>query len=1343
MRKCKWYNLIMILIGILSCGMSVRAATIYNSPYVSFSPDGQAWTTDAGNRNTEWYADDGSEDVITGVRGNLRQLQTGEHYYAVERRGSVPIAKWQVRLSRVNCCHNQYPPDNYYHGVYFAKETCFRPHFSGWRPICADCGQQIVYCNFYMSRKAAESIDYLELGDQIFYYYLCPFNNNLEQGENLTRHQCRAISPNRYRVVYDANAGADVYGGYMSPSFHMYDNATQYEGREVTPQTRLYPNTYTRIGWTFEGWNTKADGSGIYFADEAEILNLCTGDYQMDEVFGSVVLYALWRPAEGILEIDPGGGSFAGNPGITSVRGQYGEDYEIDLQMLDPPLGYQVAFDTMGGEPVNEIQGTQRFAAWNRISPFLGKLQGNCYYFCAPDGNTDRVLADYVPNPVTLPEPRRENFSFGGWYYDRQFTKLAGGAGSEILPTQNVTLYAQWVELILTATDNYEVNGGKGAVDLDWIQPDGQDKEYKLYQSTDGEQWEQIYAANDITSEGGFYKEYGPDSPENKLKIPYSGLYLIEAYGAQGSDFGLHKGGLGGVVAGKFWLRQGEWLSVGTGSQNGNNGGGTGTIYGSGGGYSGVESNLQGTLLIAGGGGGAGLFDDGGSGGLEEGLTSEGHEGDAGEAGGGGGYYGGLAGEAEAHYHTEGVCNHIHTGDASLGTGCYKLAVKCEETLKHVVAGTERWHWGGSDEDYCPNCGSNNCTGHERDYYDHICPVHGKQSRNYKANSPKTCSVTVQYIANCGRTEEYICGYKEDGAYVSSSPSYGGSNYLNTGAGTLAAYGIGEQAGDGVVRLQSLDIGYLEDHSLGGVQAQDRAAPDIVDVDGVKILPAGEETVLIQWQQPLDNGTVYYHQAESYLRESGIRLSTSNITGNTLVSGIKGYWYCVDVFGGTDVNDDNGIFTSREEILIKYENTDQYLHLMTEDLAGNRSDTVHIPISGKKRRQTVAWPIYTEQLSVQMGDSVYPAESDKTYYVRCDGKTPFVLEYGAYIQGKAQMEYQPNYAIIETDGKNESSMRKAIYVPSCEVRDQSWELPAAKLRFSSDGQGYLTTGGYVTATRSLQCKRLSVTQELLLDRDAHGQKLTLTPIAGADCDNGISYSDHQIDIQNGIWIIGDGEAPEILGLEILEELSVLDRRQGTVILRVTAEDVLSGVRELEMEIENLDNGCVMNLLPDEDGAIVLEITEDIPAFSGDFTVTVHAVDNVGNERTLFFGTTEFDLSAEITRVLEPHAPLFKRGESAFLQIASWGYSDRIEVEFPAEFMGQNGVENQVYVYEQSPMYKQEETYGFMIPLYVPENESYTVTVRAYKGDKMLERYPELTVFGVNGTVLDELRTRLR
>lgn len=45
--------------------------TIYNSPYVSFSPDGNAFTTNAGDQNYSWYAENESTTVYTGIKSSL------------------------------------------------------------------------------------------------------------------------------------------------------------------------------------------------------------------------------------------------------------------------------------------------------------------------------------------------------------------------------------------------------------------------------------------------------------------------------------------------------------------------------------------------------------------------------------------------------------------------------------------------------------------------------------------------------------------------------------------------------------------------------------------------------------------------------------------------------------------------------------------------------------------------------------------------------------------------------------------------------------------------------------------------------------------------------------------------------------------------------------------------------------------------------------------------------------------------------------------------------------------------------------------------------------------------
>ena len=79
--------------------------------------------------------------------------------------------------------------------------------------------------------------------------------------------------PVQYVVEFDANGGE----GFMFPQDFTYD-VTQ----------ALDPNAFTRDGYVFSGWNTEADGSGAFYADQAQVSNLTTDD-------GAIVtLYAQW-----------------------------------------------------------------------------------------------------------------------------------------------------------------------------------------------------------------------------------------------------------------------------------------------------------------------------------------------------------------------------------------------------------------------------------------------------------------------------------------------------------------------------------------------------------------------------------------------------------------------------------------------------------------------------------------------------------------------------------------------------------------------------------------------------------------------------------------------------------------------------------------------------------------------------------------------------------------------------------------------------------------------------------------------------------------------------------------
>ena len=69
-----------------------------------------------------------------------------------------------------------------------------------------------------------------------------------------------------HTVTFDANGGS----GTM-------------EAQEANIPTALKKNAFERTGYTFAGWNTKADGTGTAYADEA------TYDFTAD-----LTLYAQW-----------------------------------------------------------------------------------------------------------------------------------------------------------------------------------------------------------------------------------------------------------------------------------------------------------------------------------------------------------------------------------------------------------------------------------------------------------------------------------------------------------------------------------------------------------------------------------------------------------------------------------------------------------------------------------------------------------------------------------------------------------------------------------------------------------------------------------------------------------------------------------------------------------------------------------------------------------------------------------------------------------------------------------------------------------------------------------------
>lgn len=103
------------------------------------------------------------------------------------------------------------------------------------------------------------------------------------------------------------------------------------------------------------------------------------------------------------------------------------------------------------------------------------------------------------------------------------------------------------MDLTLLAKDNYKENEGKGAVDLSWEQTDHNNKTYLIYQRLEDGAWMRINSATDINSGAAVELTGIYEAKTRTYNVPYTGLYVIKAMGAQGQGYGSFRGGCGEV----------------------------------------------------------------------------------------------------------------------------------------------------------------------------------------------------------------------------------------------------------------------------------------------------------------------------------------------------------------------------------------------------------------------------------------------------------------------------------------------------------------------------------------------------------------------------------------------------------------------------------------------------------------------------------------------------------------------------------------------------------------------------------------------------------------------------
>ena len=116
---------------------------------------------------------------------------------------------------------------------------------------------------------------------------------------------------NSYTITYNSNKPSNASNsitGSTPNSTHTYD-----EPKNLTK------NGYSLKGWTFTGWNTKADGSEKGYEDQQSVVNLA------EKQGAIVVLYAQWRPNTYKIKYDGNGATSGSTPDSNMTYDKPGE----------------------------------------------------------------------------------------------------------------------------------------------------------------------------------------------------------------------------------------------------------------------------------------------------------------------------------------------------------------------------------------------------------------------------------------------------------------------------------------------------------------------------------------------------------------------------------------------------------------------------------------------------------------------------------------------------------------------------------------------------------------------------------------------------------------------------------------------------------------------------------------------------------------------------------------------------------------------------------------------------------------------------------------------------------
>ena len=228
------------------------------------------------------------------------------------------------------------------------------------------------------------------------------------------------------------------------------ESGNRYESQAKTDETVvLLTNTFTKIGYTFSGWSTVANGEVVY----ANCATLKMGSENL-------TLYAVWKIDEYTLTLNKGKGT---------ISDTYPQKFTANDSIVLPiPTLSNHTFDGWYDQSGTKIESIEKgtlndITLTARYTPIKYTIT---YVLNGGTNDEDNPTEFTVGEEVYLFDPMKEDASFGGWYYDADFTIPADEESLTELG-KNRTLYAKFVEEhfeFMEVSDGYalvEYVGGK------------------------------------------------------------------------------------------------------------------------------------------------------------------------------------------------------------------------------------------------------------------------------------------------------------------------------------------------------------------------------------------------------------------------------------------------------------------------------------------------------------------------------------------------------------------------------------------------------------------------------------------------------------------------------------------------------------------------------------------------------------------------------------------------------------------------------------------------------------------------------------------------------------------